>query len=70
MGGNIEIDVKEMQPESMDLSHLTQNGDSLWPVVNIVMNFCIPQNVGHVLSRRGAVTFRKKAVLYCMELIN
>jgi hypothetical protein len=33
----------------MDCIHLAQDGVKWWALVNIVLNFCIPQNAGSFL---------------------
>jgi hypothetical protein len=54
--GSIKGYVKEVV--SMDWIHLAQDKNSMWPVVNTVIKFWVPQNWGgDSLSSRGAVTF-------------
>jgi hypothetical protein len=59
--GNIKVYVKEVV--SMDWIHLAQDRDSIWPFVNTVIKFKVPQNLGgggggwNFLSNRGTVTF-------------
>jgi hypothetical protein len=68
--GSIKVYIKEVF--SMDWIHLAQDRDSMWPVVNTVMKFCVPQSVvgesragvRNLLSSRGAVTLSRKSVLH------
>jgi len=55
--GNIKVYIKEVV--SMDWIHLAEDRDSMWPIVNTVIKFRVPQNGGwwNFLSSRGAVTF-------------
>ena len=54
--GNFKVYVKEVV--SMDWLHLAQVRDSMWPVVNTVIKFRVPQKgAWSFLSSRGAVTF-------------
>jgi len=51
----------------MDWIHLAQDGDKWWALVNIVMNFHIPQNAGNFLIAAELLVHRE--VPYCMESV-
>jgi len=41
----------------MDWIDLTQDRDSLWALVNVIMNLQLPQNVGNFLTSWGLFSF-------------
>ena len=53
---NIKIDPKEVEIGSMDWIDVAQVRDR-WPaLVNAVMYLRVPQNMGHIYLRHGAIT--------------
>ena len=51
----------------MDCIHLAQDGDKWWALVNIVMNFHIPQNAWNFLIVEELLVHRE--VPYSMESV-
>jgi hypothetical protein len=47
---NIKMDFREIGWSGMDWFDLAQDSDHWRAVVNTVMNLCVPQNVGKLLS--------------------
>jgi hypothetical protein len=45
-----KIDLREIGWGGMDWSHLAQDKDRWWALVNMVMNLRVPQNAGKFLS--------------------
>jgi hypothetical protein len=45
------MDVRKIGWEVVDWMHLAQDMDEWWAVVNIVMNFWVPQKAGNFLTR-------------------
>jgi hypothetical protein len=50
MGDNIKIDLQEVAWGGKDWIELAQDRDMCWAVVNAVMSFRVPQNLGNLLS--------------------
>jgi hypothetical protein len=48
---NNRIYLKEIGLQSVDWTHLAQVRDQWWALVNVVMNFLFPYNVGNLLTR-------------------
>jgi hypothetical protein len=47
---NIKTDRREIGLDSVDWIHLTQDRDQWRALVNTVMNLCVPQKTGSVLT--------------------
>ena len=45
----VKMDFKETESEGVDWIHMAQNGDTLWPLVNKIMERRDVQNAGKVL---------------------
>jgi hypothetical protein len=61
---NIKIDLREMEWGSADWIDVAQVRDQLRVLVNMVMNFRVPQNVGKFLSSCVTVGFSRRDQLH------
>jgi hypothetical protein len=61
--GNIKIDLREIGWNDMEWINLVQDMDQWRVLVNMVMNFQVPQNAGKFLSSCTIGSFSKRAEL-------
>jgi hypothetical protein len=65
--GYINVDLKEMGWEGVDLIHLNQDGDK-WAVVNTVMNLRLYETLG--ISSLFVDMLASEEGLCCVQLVN
>jgi len=58
------MDLYEAVQGGMDSTDLTQDRDRWQAAVNVVMNLCVPSNVGNFSTSRGPVSFSVRALLH------
>jgi hypothetical protein len=51
----------------MDGIHLAEGEDQWWALVNMVMNFQVPEKAGNFLTRRGTISFSKRTLLHLVS---
>jgi hypothetical protein len=64
MGENIKMDLQEIGPDGVHRIHLGQNKDKWQALVNTVMKFGVPQNVGNYLTSRGTISFSRRTLFH------